>query len=135
MQKIKELGGIHYFFDPVSKLDSLHMISQVLSDSDGMSSRKAEIVTVVPDRMIQGLELPEGITTKFLMFRNKAEENKEFVQWYVSKGGYLESGLKGGWIRGVPGDVIGGLDKVSEGVEMLGKGVSGRRIIVEPWRD
>jgi hypothetical protein len=135
VQKIKDLGDIEYFFDPVSKVDSLHMIVQILSDSDGKPIKKAAIVTTMPERMIPGLTLPEGITTKFLLFRNKAEENKEFVEWYSRKGGYLESGLKGGWIKGVPDDVIGGLDKVSEGVDMLGKGVSGRRIIIEAWRE
>jgi hypothetical protein len=111
------------------------MIAEILSDSDGKPIKKAEIVTLMPERMIQGLALPEGITAKFLLVRDKAEENKEFVEWYLKKGGYLESGLKGGWIKGVPGDVIGGLDKVSEGVDMLGKGVGGRRIIIEAWRE
>lgn len=123
------------FFDPIFKAESLHMIAEILSDSDGKPIKKAEIVTLMPERMIQGLALPEGITAKFLLVRDKAEENKEFVEWYLKKGGYLESGLKGGWIKGVPGDVIGGLDKVSEGVDMLGKGVGGRRIIIEAWRE
>lgn len=82
-------------------------------------------------------EVPEGITVKMCLFRNGAEENRELVDWMLKKGGYLETGVKEGWLRGVLVEKIGGLDKVEEGLERraiegLG-GVSGARLVVEPW--
>ncbi|KAF7324869.1 GroES-like protein [Mycena kentingensis (nom. inval.)] len=132
VQKIRALGDIHYFFDPVSKVESLHGIAKALEDENGKLRQTAEIVTLVPSSWLTDLKLPEGVTTKFLLFRNQAPENQEFVEWYS---GYLESGLKGGWIRGARPTVIGGLDKVSEGVEMVSNGVSGQRIIIAPWKE
>jgi len=68
-----------------------------------------------------------------MLFRNKAEENQELVQWMLGSGGYLERGIKGGWIKGVPAECIGGLEKAEEGIESLFNGVSGRKLVVEPW--
>jgi hypothetical protein len=51
-----------------------------------------------------------------MLFRGKAEEHKTPVEWLLSKGGYLERGLQGGWIRGVLSEVIGGLITVQLGV-------------------
>lgn len=132
---IKASGTIDCLFDPISKVEPLHMIAEILSDADGELLQEADVVTLLPPSMITGLALSEGITVKFLRLSNRAEENKEFVKWYRERIGYLESGLKGGWIRGVPGVVTGGLEKVEEGVNMLEKGVSGRRVVIEPWRN
>ena len=79
--------------------------------------------------------IPDGITTKLNLFRNQAPENKDLVDWLLSKDGYLERGLKAGWIRGVPPTKIGGLDAYEAGLERLSKGVSGTRLIIEPWKE
>ena len=41
----------------------------------------------------------------------------------------MESGI----IKGVPANVIGGLEKGADGIEAVQNGVSGEKILIEPW--
>jgi hypothetical protein len=77
--------------------------------------------------------LPEGVTAKIHMHSTLADENREWREWALSKGGFLEKAIKGGLIKGVPTEVPGGLDKVDEAIERVYNGVSARKIILDPW--
>ncbi|KUJ20150.1 GroES-like protein [Mollisia scopiformis] len=130
VSKIKELFPIDYWFDTISLSSSLTPIRDIL---DGVKEQ-VEIITLLPPSMSGGeVVFPENVKTKMLLFRNKAEENQDLVQWMLGKGGYLEQGLTEGWIKGVPAETIGGLGAVAEGIERLHKGVSARKIVIEPW--
>jgi len=50
------------------------------------------------------------------------------------KDGRIEKGLKGGWIKGVAVEKIGGLTLVTKRVDIMYEGVSRRRLVVEPWK-
>jgi len=136
IDKIRELLPIDHFYDAVSLPESLSALFKLLTKENG-EVIKAEILTLYPISML-GLTVPEGITANFMRFRNAAPENKELVDWTCRKGGYLETGMKEGWIRGVKPESIGGLDAVSKGLERRAipglRGVSGARLIVEPWK-
>ncbi len=45
----------------------------------------------------------------------------------------MEQGIKNGIIKGVLAEILGGLDKVEAGVNAVSKGVSGKKIVIEPW--
>ena len=133
IEKIRELFPIDYFYNPASTPTSAQSMIDLLSPP-GKDIIKADILMLMPPGMPGMPQLPEGITAKMFLFRNKAEENKEFVDWMCGKDGYIEKGLKGGWIKGVPVERIGGLNSVTEGLDMMYEGVSGRRLVVEPWK-
>jgi len=134
VNKIRDLFPIDYWFDTISVPASLEAIIKILSPL-GRDVVKADILTLRPPSMPGMPALPEGVTAKMNLFRNKAEENKDLVDWLLAPGGYLEKGLQGGWIRGVPPTKIGGLETYESGLEKLAKGVSGTRLVVEPWKN
>ena len=50
--------------------------------------------------------------------------------------GFLERGLKGEWIKGVPSRSVGGLNKVEEGLKIVYEGRNrGLKVVIEPWKD
>lgn len=137
IDQIRNLFPIDYFYDCVSLPESIGALIKLLSPPN-LPVVKADILTLVPASMFGSPELPEGVTTKMMLFRNGDEENKEYVEWLLKKDGYLQTGLKEGWIRGVRPESIGGLEAVDAGIRRRAlpglKGVSGARLIVEPWK-
>lgn len=134
LEKIRELFPIDYYYNPASKPAAVQSIIDLLSPP-GKEIVKADVLMLMPPSIPIMPKHPEGITAKMFMFRNKAEENQEFVKWMVGEDGYIGRGLRGGWIKGVPVIRVGGLHAVSGGIDMMAKGVSGGRIVVEPWND
>jgi NADPH:quinone reductase-like Zn-dependent oxidoreductase len=132
--RIQELFPIDHWFDTISILTSISTIVKTLTPH-GKDLVKADILTLLPPNMPGMPKLPEGITSHGLMFRHRAEENEDYVQWMLSKDGYKERGLKEGWIRGVPPHVVGGLEATQDGIDMLDKGVSAMKVVVEPWKN
>jgi hypothetical protein len=51
----------------------------------------------------------------------------------LARGGFLENAIKGGSLEAVPAEVLGGLESVPDGIERVHDGVSGRKIVIEPW--
>ena len=45
----------------------------------------------------------------------------------------MEQGIKTGIIKGVPARLLGGLDKVADGIDELHSGVSAQKIVIDPW--
>lgn len=45
----------------------------------------------------------------------------------------MEQGIKNSFIKGVLPEVLGGLDKVETSLDAVHNGVSGRKIVLEPW--
>ncbi|KAI9851731.1 MAG: hypothetical protein M1838_002946 [Thelocarpon superellum] len=130
--KIHDLLPIDYWLDTVSLPSSMELLIKILTPP-GRQVVKARIITLLPPTMPGMPKLPDGVTAEMMLFRNKAEENQELVDWLLASGGYMERGLKGGWIRGVPPERLGGLDQYAAGVERMSQGVSGKKLVIEPW--
>lgn len=88
---------------------------------------------LLPPNMPGMPSLPEGVTAGMHRFSTHAPENAEWREHFLSRGGFMERGIKEGIIKGVPPTFLGGLDKVEEGIERLDKGVSGTKLVVDPW--
>lgn len=136
----KETLPIDFWFDTISLPNTIKQIIALAIAQHGKDGRDIKLLTLLPTSasVSPGMpEFPEFIKPQFLMFRNKEPQNKGHVEWMMGtdeKPGYVERGLRGGWIKGVPIESVGGLDKVSEGIDALHKNEhSGVKFVVEPW--
>ncbi|CAN9435919.1 unnamed protein product [Alternaria alternata] len=131
---IRDLFPIHYWFDTIALKPSLSTLVKILAPVDEPVT-KANILTLLPLVMtgMKAEDFPEGITTQFHRFSTHAPENVEWHEYFLARGGFLEKAIKNGVLKGVPAEVIGGLDNVAEGIEKLHSGVSGKKIVVQPW--
>lgn len=132
ISSINNLGKINYWLDCVSLPPSLNAIFKIM-EGRFEEGKNIDLLLLLPPSMTGSTTFPDGVNAKTLLFRNKAEENRELVEWMVGSDGYLERGIKEGWIKGVPSECIGGLDSVGDGIERVFGGVSGRKLVVEPW--
>jgi NADPH:quinone reductase-like Zn-dependent oxidoreductase len=131
---IRKLFPIDYWFDTISLPASLTAILKILAPPEGEGEyTKADILLLLPPTMPGMPEVPEEVTARFYRWSTHAPENKEWAEWLLARGGFLEEGIKQGIIKGVPPEQIGGLGKVGEGVDRVFKGVSGRKLVVDPW--
>lgn len=132
IEKVRGLFPVHYWFDAISKPSTLSTIIKILAPEGGEVT-KADILTLMPTGMPGMPTFPDGVTARMHRFSTHSPENKDWAEWLLKRGGFLEQGIKSGVIKGVPADVVGGLEKVGEGVEKVQKGVSGKKVVVEPW--
>jgi NADPH:quinone reductase-like Zn-dependent oxidoreductase len=132
VSKIRHLFPIHYWFDTISLAPTLSTIFDILAPEDEPVT-KANILVLLPPSMSGAPEPPAGVTLQMHRFSTHSPENADWNDWLLSKGGYLEQGIKKGLIKGVPPNVLGGLDKVEEGIEKVNNGVSGQKVVINPW--
>jgi len=132
VEKIRDLLPIHYWFDTISLKPSVTTILTILAP-EGKPGTKAYIHMLLPLVMAGNPTFPEGITAGMHWFSTHAPENADWAKYFISRGGYMEKGIKSGVTKGVPPHLLGGLEKVSDGIEELHKGVSGKKIVVDPW--
>jgi NADPH:quinone reductase-like Zn-dependent oxidoreductase len=132
VEKIRNLFPIDYWFDTISLPSTLTTILKILAP-EGKPVTKANILLLLPLGMPGMPSLPDGVTAQMHRFSTHAPENADFSKWLLARDGFLERGIKKGVIKGVPAEVLGGLDKVSDGIDMLSKGVSAKKIVFEPW--
>ncbi|KAF2123090.1 chaperonin 10-like protein [Lophiotrema nucula] len=130
--KIRDLFPIDYWFDTISLPASLTTIFKILAPEGGEVT-KAHVLLLLPPSMPGNPQPPEGVTVAMHRFSTHSPENADWAKWLLARGGFLEKGIKEGLIKGVPADVLGGLDKVPEGIEQLHKGVSGKKVVIDPW--
>lgn len=78
-------------------------------------------------------DVPEGITLQTHRFATRAPENAEWHKYFLARGGFLEQAIKKDLLKTVPADVLGGLEKVNDAFDLLMKGVSAKKIVVDPW--
>jgi NADPH:quinone reductase-like Zn-dependent oxidoreductase len=132
VDRIRSLFPIHYWFDTISLPPSLTTILKILAPEGGEVT-KAHILLLLPPTMPGMPQLPEGVTAQMHMWSTHAPENADWSRWLLARGGFLEEAIKKGVIRGVPPERIGGLESVGQGIERVHKGVSGKKLVVEPW--
>jgi NADPH:quinone reductase-like Zn-dependent oxidoreductase len=132
VDNIRDLFPIDYWFDTISLPQSLSTILKILAP-EGREVTKADILMLLPPTMPGMPQLPEGVTGRMHRFSTRSPENAEWNKWLLPRGGFLEQGIKSGVVKGVPPERIGGLENVAEGMERVFKGVSGRKLVVEPW--
>jgi NADPH:quinone reductase-like Zn-dependent oxidoreductase len=132
VDKIRDLFPIDYWLDTISLNSSVSTILKILAP-EGKPVTKAKLFTLLPLTMYGITEYPEGITTHFHQFAAVAPENADWAKHFLARGGYIESVIKQGLLRGVPPNVLGGLDAVAEGLDKVEEGVSGQKIVIEPW--
>jgi hypothetical protein len=78
-------------------------------------------------------EFPDGVTVQFHRFSTRSPENKEWSDHFLGRDGYLEKAIKGDILKAVPANVLGGLESASEGLDKVHSGVSGQKIVIQPW--
>ncbi|KAJ4295011.1 hypothetical protein N0V90_007019 [Kalmusia sp. IMI 367209] len=132
VEKIRGLFPVDYWFDTISLPASLSTILKILAPEGGPVT-KAYIHLLLPLGMPGMPSLPEGVTAGMHRFSTHAPENVDWKKYFLSRGGFLEQGIKSGIIKGVPPTLLGGLEKVSDGIDMVHKGVSGTKIVIDPW--
>jgi NADPH:quinone reductase-like Zn-dependent oxidoreductase len=132
IEKIRDLFPIDYWLDTISLKPSISTILEILAP-EGEQVTKANIVTLLPPFLYGVTEFPEGITVQFYQFSTHAPENVEWHKHFLTRGGFVESTIKQGVLCGVPPNALGGLEHVGEGLDKIEKGVSGQKIVIEPW--
>lgn len=140
-EKIKQLLPIDFWFDTISLPDSVGPIIKLATAQHERSGEDIKLLTLLPttSQWSPGMpEIPPFLKTQMHFFRNKAEENKDHMDWLMGtpdKPGFMERGLKGGWLKGVPSKSLGGLDKIEEGLTMIQEGKhSAVKLVIEPWK-
>ncbi|KAF2870630.1 chaperonin 10-like protein [Massariosphaeria phaeospora] len=134
VDSIRALFPIDYWFDCISLPATVSTIFKILAP-EGSPVTKANILMLLPPSMPGMPQPPEGVTLQFHRFSTHAPENADWAKWLLARGGFLERGMKEGVLKGVPAEVVGGLEKAEEGIERVHKGVSAKKIVVEPWSD
>jgi NADPH:quinone reductase-like Zn-dependent oxidoreductase len=132
VNKIRDLFPIDYWFDTISLKPSVSTILKILAP-EGEPVTKAKLMVLLPPVMIGITEFPDGITVQFHRFSTHAPENAEWQEHFLARGGFLEKAIKSGALKGVPAEVLGVLDSVDDGLEKVNTGVSGKKIVIEPW--
>lgn len=132
ISKIQDLFPIDYWFDTISLPSTLLNIFKILAP-EGKPVTQARILILLPPSFPGMPTPPEGITLQFHAFSTKAPQNADWQKWLLSRGGYLEQAIKTETLKGVPAEVLGGLEKVSEGIDTVFKGVSAKKVVIEPW--
>lgn len=132
VSKVRSLFPIHYWFDTISLKASLGTILEIVAPK-GEPVTKTYIHMLLPMVMAGNITLPDGVTVKMHQFNTHAPENIEWAQYFLSRGGFMEQGIKTGIIKGVPPRLLGGLDRVFNGIEILREGVSAQKIVIDPW--
>lgn len=122
-----------FWFDTIALPETVEVLFGLAQEQRQSTGKDINIVTLLPATMQGYPKPPEGVTTQMMFFRGRAEENKPHMEWLMSKGGFLEQGLKNGTIKGVPAEVFGGLEAVQKAAETVLAGVSGKKVIIDPW--
>ncbi|KAJ4988472.1 alcohol dehydrogenase-like domain-containing protein [Stagonosporopsis vannaccii] len=129
---IRNIFPIDYWFDTISLNSTVSTILDILAP-EGEPVTEANILLLLPPAWLGIDNFPKGITTQFYRFSTHAPENAEWRKHFLGRDGFMEQGLKNGIITGVPPEVLGGLDKAEAGIDAVWKGVSAKKIVIEPW--
>lgn len=134
LEKLRSELPIDFWLDTIALPETVEILYGLAETQRQSYGKDVKIVALLPTGGDRYPKPPEGVTTQFMMFRGRLEENKAHVDWLMGKSGFLERGLKIGKIRGVPAEVVGGLDAVPKALEKINAGVSGKKLIIDPWR-
>ncbi|PSN71803.1 GroES-like protein [Corynespora cassiicola Philippines] len=130
VERIGELGPVDYFLDTVSLPESVGRVVQLVPRP---REGRTKVMVLLPLAMLQGVEVPDYVELVFYHLSWQAPENREWAEWLMGRGGFLERALEAGVLKGVDAEVMGGLEKAGEAIDRIHKGVSGKKIVIEPW--
>jgi NADPH:quinone reductase-like Zn-dependent oxidoreductase len=131
---IRDLLLIDYWFDTIALKPSLSTLIKILAP-EREPVNKANILILLPHVMtdLKTKDFPEGVTTQFHRISTHAPENADWQEHFLARGSFLKQAIKSGVLKGVPAEVVSGLDSVAGAIEKVYDGVSGKKIVVEPW--
>lgn len=78
------------------------------------------------------VRLPKNVEGKFVQYADDylKKENEEYAKWVFWT--YLEDGFRDGWLKMGDVEVIGGLEKVGDGLGRLEKGEVRGKLVIRP---
>ena len=127
VNQLSAKGPYHIVADMISLPNTIAITARVLAAQGG-----GKLYTMQPP--IGPETLPEGVTRVFQPWPEPLyeEKNRNLQKWLVRT--YLPEGFAKGLITPLPIEkVTGGLRCVNEALDRLHKGVSGARLVAEPW--
>lgn len=120
-------GPFDFVVDSIAFANTIAAMAKVVKAQGG-----GELYTLQPPFGPE--DIPTGVTRVFEPWSASLfeEKNDGLLEWTI--GTYLPQGLSGGSIKPLPIEKIqGGLKGVNEALDRMQKGVSGVRLVVDPW--
>lgn len=133
VEQLKAQQPFAFWLDTIALPETIEVLFRLAGEQRAATGKDIKIVTLLPATMQGYREPPEGVTTQMMLFRGRLEENKSHMEWLLGKGGFMEQGLRTGTIKGVPAEVVGGLEAVQKATERIMGGVSAKKLIIDPW--
>ncbi|KAF2716720.1 alcohol dehydrogenase GroES-like domain-containing protein [Polychaeton citri CBS 116435] len=127
LSKLVAEGPYDIAVDMISLPETVAVMGQVLA-AQGGGKLYAMDLAYGPEK------LPDGVTRVFEPWSDPLyeENNYGLIEWVTQT--YLPQGLSQGFITPLPIEKVhGGLNGVNEALERLQKGVSGIRLVADPW--
>lgn len=132
VKTIRDLFPIDYWLDTISLKPSVTTILKILAP-EGEPVTKAKLLLLLPPVMAGVTEFPDGVTVQFHRFSTHSPQNQDWSKHFLGRGGYLEKAIQGGVLEAVPVNVLGGLESAGDGFEKVHSGVSGQKVVIQPW--
>jgi NADPH:quinone reductase-like Zn-dependent oxidoreductase len=130
IKAIQSLFPIDYWFDTISLKPSVSTILKILAP-DGKPVTEAKLVVLLPPVMFGITEFSKGITVH--RFLTHSPENADWNKYFLAPDGFLEKAIKSEVLKGVPAEVVGGLESVADGIDQAHVEMSDKKIVVELW--
>ena len=127
IRSLRAEGPYDVIVDMISLPDTLSSTACVLAAQGG-----GKLYTMQP--AFEPEALPHGVTCVFEPWSDSLyeEKNRDLRQWVIRT--YIPQGLSQGLITPLPIEkVSGGLEGIDRALDTLQKGVSGIRLVVDPW--
>ncbi|KAE9373100.1 GroES-like protein [Stipitochalara longipes BDJ] len=127
LDKLVSNGPYDLVVDTISLPNTVETTARVLAAQGG-----GKLYAMQP--AFEPETLPDGVTRVFEPWSDSLyeEKNHEFQEWLMQT--YLPQGLSHGAIAPFPIERIsGGLKGINEALDRLQKGVSGIRLVADPW--
>jgi NADPH:quinone reductase-like Zn-dependent oxidoreductase len=122
-------ASITHAFDAISENGTAVLTASVLTACNPTSGTKGTLVTALP--WPADVQLPENVTTDQTMAHSISAENSEVGAWLFNE--WLPAALESGTFKPSPKAQVvpGGLKSAQKAIDMVKKGISGRKLVLE----
>lgn len=127
VEKLVAEGPYHVVVDMISQPNTIPLVARVLAHQGGGKLYAME-PAFAPET------LPEGVSRVFEPWSDPLyeESNPGLLEWLLQT--YIPQGLTAGAIRTLPIEkVTGGLKGANDALTRIQQGVSGIRLVIDPW--